>query len=227
MSITQLCAHGCKALFTNTVITITLHDTVILSGTQDQIPHSLNATITGSVNAMFHTTLAHDTIASMIAFYHASCYWPALSTRCATVDAGQFTTRPGLTAAAVRKYPPAFMVMHQGHLDLVRMNTRTTQSLSPLLPTTVTYDENTQQQATDAEAALDIAPPQPPSRQTQHLYTDCNVTTGEKNSNTKCLLPSIHAHHLRVRRKLHPPRAHDRSHRPINHCRIQKNSPIF
>jgi ABC-type cobalt transport system substrate-binding protein len=90
MSITQLCAHGCIALFTNTIIIVTLHDTVKLTGTQSTatdrfwtltplpatshpITQPLNAAITGSINAMFHTTLAHDTIASIITFYHASC----------------------------------------------------------------------------------------------------------------------------------------------------------
>jgi hypothetical protein len=97
MSIIQLCAHGYKALFTDTAINITLQDTMILTGTRSTstgrlwtlipfpetrhpITQPLNATILGSVNAMFHTTLAHDTISNRIAFYHASCYSPALST---------------------------------------------------------------------------------------------------------------------------------------------------
>jgi hypothetical protein len=34
ISFSQLCAHGCKAIFTNTAVTITLEDTVIITGTQ-------------------------------------------------------------------------------------------------------------------------------------------------------------------------------------------------
>jgi hypothetical protein len=34
MSITQLCAHGRKALFTNTAVTITLYNIVVLTGTR-------------------------------------------------------------------------------------------------------------------------------------------------------------------------------------------------
>jgi hypothetical protein len=33
LSIAQLCAHGCTSLFTNATVTITLRDTLILTGT--------------------------------------------------------------------------------------------------------------------------------------------------------------------------------------------------
>jgi hypothetical protein len=55
----------------------------------------------------------------MIDFYHVSCYSPNLSTWCSAIDAGHFTTWPGPTSAAVRKYQQASVTMHQGHLDQV------------------------------------------------------------------------------------------------------------
>jgi hypothetical protein len=58
------------------------------------------------------------------------------------------------------------------------MNARTTQSRSPRIPTTAPHDDNAQQQAMDAEAALKNTPYEPPSRQMRHLYADCNATTG-------------------------------------------------
>jgi hypothetical protein len=187
LSIAQLCAHGCQAIFTDTAVTITLQDIVVLTGarstatgglwtlTPSPIPsrlHPRTPPITGSVNAMFHTTLAHDTIANRIAFYHASCYSPSLSTWCSAIDAGHFTTWPGLTSAAVKKYPPQSMAMHQGHLDQARMNTRTTQARSPAIP--IDISESTSAAPADA----DIAPPEPPSIRTRHIYTDCHATTG-------------------------------------------------
>jgi hypothetical protein len=120
LSVGQLCDHGCKAVFTHSKVTIIRDDLVMLTGTRfiatnglwtlDSLdPASLAAPsnpITGSVNAMFHTTLAHDTIANRIAFYHASLFYPSLSTWCQAIDAGHFPSWPGLTSSAVRKYPP-------------------------------------------------------------------------------------------------------------------------
>jgi hypothetical protein len=93
LSISQLCAHGCKSIFTDTDVTITLNDTVILTGTRSTttgalwtlttitpsaipISHLPDNAVNSSVHAMFHTTLAHDTIANRIAFYHATCFPP-------------------------------------------------------------------------------------------------------------------------------------------------------
>jgi hypothetical protein len=135
LSIGQLCGRGCKAVFTHNVVTITRDDLVLLTGTISNATNGLwtldpldppttplaapSSPITESVNAMFHTTLAHDTIANRIAFYHASLFSPSLSTWCQAIDAGHFPTWPGLTASAVRKYPPQSIPMHQGHLDQV------------------------------------------------------------------------------------------------------------
>jgi hypothetical protein len=167
LSIAQLCAHGCKAMFTNTAITITLDNTVIITGTRTLalVPPTNNPTshppdnaVTSSVNAMFHTTLAHDTITNRIAFYHTTCYSPVLSTWCDAIDTGHFTTWPGLTSAAVKNHPPESMAMHQGHLDQTHMNSRTTQPLAPIVPST---DDTTQQQTMERYDAHDTAPPDP------------------------------------------------------------------
>jgi hypothetical protein len=96
LSIGQLCNHGCKAVFTNDCVTVTRNDIVLLTGTSPPSTNMLwtldpivptttpsveqSSPITGSVNTMFHTTLAHDTIANLIAFYHASLFSPSLST---------------------------------------------------------------------------------------------------------------------------------------------------
>jgi hypothetical protein len=82
LSFAQLCAHGCKSIFTNTTVTITLEDTVIITGTRSTaigglltltpIPPTNTPINHLPDNAMFHTMLAHDTIANRIAFYHAT-----------------------------------------------------------------------------------------------------------------------------------------------------------
>jgi hypothetical protein len=162
---------------------------------------SFTPAITGSVNAMFHTTLAHDAIANRIAFYHASCYSPTLSTWCTAIEAGHFITWTILASAAVTKYPPASVAMHQGHLDQVQTNLRTTQACSPILSTTTPNENNTQQQTTGDKATLDTAPPKPSSSRMRHLYADCNATTGMiyTNPTGRFLTPSISGHqYMRV-----------------------------
>jgi hypothetical protein len=83
LSIGQLCDHGCKSVFTNNCVTITLNGIILLTGTRSTSTGGLwtldpikpikpitaltvqtSIPITGSVNAMFHTTLANDTIAN-------------------------------------------------------------------------------------------------------------------------------------------------------------------
>jgi hypothetical protein len=182
LSIGQLCDHGCSSIFTNNAVTTTLHDLVVLTGTRSSatgglwtldplptsnhpLPPDIPSTINGSVNAMFHTTLAHNNIAAQVAFYHASLFSPTLSTWCANIVAGHFTTWPGLTSAAVRKYPPHSMAMHQGHLDQVCMNSSSTQPRSPLPPVNPVPDHDT-------------SPPEPPTIRSGTIYIDCQCTTG-------------------------------------------------
>jgi hypothetical protein len=178
-------------------VTITLRDLVVLTGTISSaagglwtldplptsnhlLPPNIPSTITGSVNAMFHTTLTHNTIAARITFYHAILFSPVLSTWCAAIDAGHFTTWPGLTSADARKYPPQSMVMHQGHLDQVRMNSSSTQPRSPLPPV-------------NPVPVHDTSPPEPPTIGSGAIYTDRQCTTGMiyTDPTGKFLTPSV------------------------------------
>jgi hypothetical protein len=173
LSIVQLCYHGCKAVFTNDCVTVIRNDLVLLTGARSTSANGLwalnplaktttpsvepSGPITGLVNAMFHTTLAHDTIANRIAFYHAILFSPSLSTWCQAIDAGHFTTWPSHTSSTVRKYPPQSTPMHQGHLNQVRANLRSirlpasiiqqpttnNQPLMPILMTTWRHQQKT------------------------------------------------------------------------------------
>jgi hypothetical protein len=205
LSIGQLCDHECKSVFTNHCITITLHDIILLTGTRSTTAggiwtvypikptttHAVQTStnpITSSVKVMFHTTLAHDTIANCISFYHASLFSPALSTWCHAIDTGHFTTWPGITSSAVRKCPPQSIPMHQGHLDQVRANIRSTRQ-----PTLSPPTSNMQQPTTDAEVADDMAPPEESTTHTWHVYTNCRCTTSMVYTDPigKVLVPSV------------------------------------
>jgi hypothetical protein len=199
LSIGQLCDHGCKAVFTNDCITVTRNDIVIITGTRYPSTKGLwtldpiaptttpsieqSSPITGSVNAMFHTTLAHNTIANRIAFYHVSIFSPSLSTWCQAIDASHFTTWPGLTSSAVRKYPPQSTPMHQGHLDQVRANIWSNHLPASLM----------QQPTTDAHIAADVTPPAEDNTRTILIYADCHCTTGMVYTDPtgKFLVPSV------------------------------------
>jgi hypothetical protein len=127
------------------------------------------STITGSINAMFHTTLAHNKIA------------PAFSLQLSPRDVHPLTLDisplglawPGLTSSAVCKYLPQSMAMHQVHLDQIRMNSSFTQPRTPLLPTAPP-----QQPTADMDAAHNAAPPDPPTLHSGTIYDDFNCTTG-------------------------------------------------
>jgi hypothetical protein len=57
----------------------------------------------------------------------AQCFSPATSTWTDAIDAGFFTTWPGLTAALVRKHLPKSLATAKGHLKQDRTNVRSTQ----------------------------------------------------------------------------------------------------
>jgi hypothetical protein len=199
LSIGQLCDHGCKAVFINDYVTVTRNDIVLLTGTSSTSTNrhwTLNpiaptttpsvepsSLITGSVNAIFHTTLAHDTIANRIAFYHASLFSLSLSTWCQAIDAGHFTTWPGITSSAFRKYPPQSTPMHQGHLNQVQANIRSTR-----LPASIM-----QQPTTDADIVEDVAPPAEDNTSTRLIYADwyCTSSMVYTDPTGKCIVPSV------------------------------------
>jgi hypothetical protein len=199
LSIGQLCDHGCKAVFTNECVTVTRNDLLLLAGTRSTSTNGIwtldplaktttptvepSGPITGSVNAMFHTTLAHDTVPNRIAFYHAILFSPSLSTWCQAIDAGHFKTWPGLASSAVHKYPPQSTPMHQRHLNQVRANLQVTR-----LPASVI-----QQPTTDADIDDEVAPPAEDNTRTILIYADCHCTTGMvyTDPTDKFLVPSV------------------------------------
>jgi hypothetical protein len=196
LSIGQLCDHGCKSVFTHSKVTITRDDLVMLAGTRSIATNGLwtldplypaspaapSNPITGSVNTMLHTTLAHDTIANRIAFYHASLFPPSLSTWCQAIDAGHFPSWPGLTSSAVRKYPHQSIPMHQGHLYQLRANIRSTHPPA-----------SSRQQPTADDYIDNAAPPLEDNTRTIIIYADCHCTTGMVYTDPtgKFLVPSV------------------------------------
>jgi hypothetical protein len=173
---------------------------------------------------MFHTTLDHYTVANRIAFYHATCFPPVLSTWCTAIDAGHFTTWPGFTSGAVRKHPPPSMAMHKGHLDQTRMNARTTQRratptpppqtkppnnkpwnkrphmtqplLNPHQPVRVTYTRTDMPPPACYLPTLpvDFSPPALPEINTSSSYTNTAATSSTPNLWSTAKAPPLSQH---------------------------------
>ena len=127
-----------------------------------------------SCNAINPTT---TTIADRIAYYHACCFSPALSTWCKAIDEGRFTTWPELTSMLVRCHPPRSAAMIKGHLDQSRANQRSTKIVSPPSiipsPTEATVPED--------ESPSEVCPPEttPPALRTHAIYADCHSVSGQ------------------------------------------------
>jgi hypothetical protein len=111
LSVGQLCDGGCEAHFTADTVTITHNGNVLITGSrsefnrlwhvdlqelhnQDEWEHRVEH----FCNAINPSTMLED----RIAYYHACCFTPVLSTWCKAIDAGRFTTWPELTSKIVR-----------------------------------------------------------------------------------------------------------------------------
>jgi hypothetical protein len=163
-SIGQLCDAGC----TDTA-NIQYQGNTIINGIRSpltnlwhiQLPITkAQPTATHVANSLYHYSAS---AADRIAFYHACCFSPALSTWCKAIDQGHFVTWPNLTSKLVRLYPPTSTAMHKGHLDQGRKNQRSTkkQKSTPATP----------EPTTDSEPP--IIPPFDPTTRSQAIFATC------------------------------------------------------
>jgi hypothetical protein len=120
-----------------------------------------------------------------VAFYHASCNFPVLSTWIKAVDAGFFTTFPDLTAELIRKFPPHSEATVKGHLDQARANQRSTKPKKDKtgwvkiekpgkLPSSPPMDSDC-----DLEISEDFHPSvtSPPAERTHQIYASSQPVT--------------------------------------------------
>ena len=135
-----------------------------------------------------------STIAQRIAYYHACCFSPALSTWCTAIDAGRFTTWPELTSKLVRKYPPQSPAMVKGHLDQTRANVQSTQPNSSVVPlVSVTCDSKIHDDFNPSGKPSTEPSGEPPAVPRTHaVYVSCQPVSGQVFSDAtgRFLLPS-------------------------------------
>jgi hypothetical protein len=191
LSVGLLTDHGCQALFDHERVTIFRGPQVVLKGRRDpntrlwtidmtappaDTPVYMPTALTASScsNTFAHTALATmDTVAKRVAFLHAAMFSPAISTWCAAIDAGRFTTWPSLTSAQVRRHAPFSVPMIKGHLDQARANQRSTKPGPP--PGFKSFP------LPDEEGDLDAnpAPGDAPLARSHFIYADCQDVTGQ------------------------------------------------
>ena len=174
LSISQLCDHGCTAHFTKDNVSIQSNNKTIITGHRSPTTKLWHIPIpTPNTNSLQYINSAfrpNTTIKERIAYYHACCFSPALSTWCTAIDAGHFTTWPELTSQLVRQYAPASIAMHKGHLDQTRRNQRSTKTNPNTALTTIHKDNITNTEST---------PDTSDSIRSHHIFASCEPITGK------------------------------------------------
>jgi hypothetical protein len=143
--VSQLCDHGCSVQFGAGKVTVTSDERIILTGPRNRtnglwtvhlapvvqnlpspwIPPPQNCTYVTQLptvtaptelHQVSNNTFATQTKQELVAFLHASCFSPVLSTLLAAINAGDFSYWPGFTAALVKKHLPKSPATIKGHL---------------------------------------------------------------------------------------------------------------
>lgn len=131
LSISQLCDHGCSALFKeHTLVVLNINETVILEGVRDPatymwIVQIQETTTDASCSAII---LKYTTKANLAQFMHGALRFPVETTLIKAIDSKFLSTFPGLTTPLVKKYPPKSAETIKGHLDHERKNLQSTKS---------------------------------------------------------------------------------------------------
>ena len=75
-----------------------------------------------------------NTLPALVQFLNRACFIRVVYTWCKAIDAGYFTTWPGLTSRIVLKHLPKYIDSANGHLRLSHQHIRSTNAQLPLTP---------------------------------------------------------------------------------------------
>jgi hypothetical protein len=203
-SIPLLCQHGCDVTINHdTQAVVVTHDgREVFTGSRSPVSDLWVASITipsavPSPSACAVIGLDAPTAAERVAYYHAACGSPSLSTWYEALDRGHFVTWPGLDAATARRHPPRSWAEKVGHLDQERKNQRSSKqtqlgkepsSRSAALPAP---NHNT----TGEESSDDRHPSAgdgPAPRRERFIWANCATMTGQQymDATGRFLVPS-------------------------------------
>jgi hypothetical protein len=134
VSLGQLCDNGCDYVLLDKQYASVIQDGVItIIGIRDpttgmwltDISSEGTVTPVPSQQPTHHqanSAYEQKTKVKLIEFLHRACFSPPISTWIQAIDKGFFTTWPGLTAEAVRKYLPKSLATAKGHLKATPKN---------------------------------------------------------------------------------------------------------
>ena len=134
LSVGQLCDDGCDVIFSKTTAKAIKNDKIVFEATRDfsngmwTVPLTClkNSTPPQESNAIIqYNTAKHD----VISYLHAACMSPTPSTWMQAIDKGFFSTWPGVTSKAVKKYLIPSQATTKGHLDQESKNQLSSQPL--------------------------------------------------------------------------------------------------
>lgn len=149
LSISQFCAVGCIDTFTNSKVTITHKNSIILTGiksSKDGLyytalpgtsnnshpPPTLNMQ-QSAINSL--SNLISHSPKELINLYHATCFSPNKNTWIEAIRKGFFIGWPGLTTKAVQQHLTQSVPSTKGHMKQAPKNYRPTNSINHLATT--------------------------------------------------------------------------------------------
>ena len=176
LSLGQLCDHGCDyVLLDKSFVSVIQNGVVSVIGKRDirtglwfvdiednpaatTLP-TQHPTYSHQANSAYEQSSKKD----LINFLHRAAFSPSVSTWTKAIDNNFFSTWPGLTADAVRKFLPKSLNTAKGHLKATRKNQRSTK-VSPVTPPLMTTPSS---------------PSQEPAVRTNFVYTKVVEVTGK------------------------------------------------
>ena len=146
ISLGQLCDHGCDYVLLDKHYASVIKDGVtsvigLLDPTNGMWLVNVEPSGTPTPLPTQHPTYQHlansayeqKTKVQLIDFLHRACFSPPISTWTQAIEKNFFTTWPGLTADAVRKYLPKSLATAKGHLKSSPKNLRSTSKIRPII----------------------------------------------------------------------------------------------
>ena len=176
ISIGQLCDDGFFSTFRKDHLTLVKKD-ITITGNRDA-NNGLYYTNLASCSQptvqktqSLHTSYAHSaysisTKGYLVCYLHLSAFSPVISTWTSAIDAGYYTTWPGLTSQLVHKHLPKALETAQVYLRQQRRNVRSTK-----ITTTPSIYKNMPEMTTPS-----VPPPEPHVRTKMAFFKSIKVT---------------------------------------------------
>lgn len=138
ISLGQFCDSGFDCKLTATAVYLLKGTTQTKIGTRDSFTKlwSMDKADTydpalAPLPLQANNAYTQKSLRDLVVYLHQAAFSPVPSTWIAAIDAGFFTTWPGLTADLVRKHLPKSVATSKGHMRKTKMNIRSTKTTAP------------------------------------------------------------------------------------------------